>query len=104
MFTLTTADPDSRAARLIGRDYLSYSSISTYQTCPLRFYFRYVLELPETPVSSSLAFGGAVHAAIEFHHRQFANGRRGTQYRGAARCVLGGLVRAYGRRSSVRQR
>lgn len=76
MFTLTTPDPGSRAARLIGRDYLSYSSISTYQTCPLRFYFRYVLELPETPVSSSLAFGGAVHAAIEFHHRQFVNGRR----------------------------
>ena len=26
-----------------GRDYLSYSAISTYQQCPLKFMFKYVL-------------------------------------------------------------
>ena len=32
------------------RTHLSYSSISTFQTCPLRYHFRYVLGLQEAVV------------------------------------------------------
>lgn len=42
----------------------SYSRLSLYETCPLRFYFRYVLEKPE-PVTKPLAIGKAVHRGIE---------------------------------------
>lgn len=56
------------------RDYLSYSAITTYQGCPLRYYFRYVEGLPEKTVSSSLVFGAAVHRAVEHHFNELMAG------------------------------
>jgi putative RecB family exonuclease len=47
------------------RDHLSYSAVRTYQSCPLKYRFRYVDGLPEACTSSSLVFGSAIHAAIE---------------------------------------
>lgn len=54
--------------------YLSYSRISLYQQCPLRFYFRYVAGLPERTISSSLVFGSAVHRAVEHHYNSLLAG------------------------------
>lgn len=68
--------PGDMAVTLTGRDYLSYSAVSTYQTCSLRYYFRYVLGLPEPFVSASLVFGGAIHAAIEEHYRERMHGKK----------------------------
>lgn len=42
----------------------SYSRLLLYETCPRRFYFRYILKLVEK-VSKPLALGKAVHKAIE---------------------------------------
>lgn len=56
------------------RDYLSYSAITTYQGCPLRYYFRYIVGLPEKTVSSSLVFGSAVHRAAELHFNELMAG------------------------------
>ena len=57
------------------RDHLSYSAIATYQSCPARYAFRYVIGLPEETVSASLVFGGAIHEAVEHHLRQLSLGR-----------------------------
>lgn len=46
------------------RDHLSWSAITCYRTCPLKYYFRYVVRLPEEAVSHSLLFGGAIHRAL----------------------------------------
>lgn len=67
MNTSVAQDPNIVAAELTGRNYLSYSAISTYQQCPLRYYFKYVAGLPEETVSASLVFGGAIHAAVQHH-------------------------------------
>jgi putative RecB family exonuclease len=56
------------------RDYLSFSAISTYRSCPLRYYFRYVAGLPEEAVSASLVFGAAIHRAVEHHFRELLAG------------------------------
>lgn len=56
------------------RDYLSYSAITTYQGCPLRYYFRYVAAVPERTVSASLVFGSAVHRALEHHFNELLAG------------------------------
>ncbi|MBL9091609.1 MAG: PD-(D/E)XK nuclease family protein [Planctomycetaceae bacterium] len=56
------------------REYLSYSAITTYQSCPLRYYFRYVAGLPEKAVSSSLVFGSAIHRAVEHHFNELMAG------------------------------
>ena len=56
------------------RDYISFSAISTYQQCPLRYFFKYIEDLPEETVSSSLVLGGAVHSAVEFHFNELMAG------------------------------
>ncbi|MBI3866050.1 MAG: PD-(D/E)XK nuclease family protein [Planctomycetia bacterium] len=66
--------PGDVAVELTGRDYLSYSAVTTYQSCPLRYYFRYVLGLPEETVSSALVFGSAIHAALERFYRERMQG------------------------------
>lgn len=66
--------PNEIAERLTGRDYISWSAISTFQTCPLKWYFRYALGLPEETVSASLVFGGAIHQAVELHYRELLSG------------------------------
>ena len=66
---LTDQRPNSIAADLTGRDYISYSQLKLFQTCPLRWYFEYVEGLPPEVVGSSLVFGGAIHAAIEHFYR-----------------------------------
>jgi ATP-dependent helicase/DNAse subunit B len=56
------------------RDYLSFSAITTYRQCPLRYFFRYIAGLPEETASASLVFGGAIHRAIEHHFRELLAG------------------------------
>jgi len=56
------------------RDYISYSQISSYQQCPLKYYFKYIAGLPEETVSSSLVLGGAIHAAAEYHFNELMAG------------------------------
>jgi putative RecB family exonuclease len=76
MSVATLDQPNQVAERLMGRDHISYSAISTFQACPLRFYFRYVLDLPEEFVSASLVFGSAIHAALEFHFLELIEGKK----------------------------
>lgn len=62
------------AAKPPPRDYLSYSAISTYQACPLRYKFRYLDGVPETMVSAALVFGSSIHRAVEHHFRELLAG------------------------------
>lgn len=66
--------PNDIARELTGRDYISHSAISTYQRCPLKYYFSYVAGLAPEFVSSSLVFGGAIHSALEHHCRRVLEG------------------------------
>jgi putative RecB family exonuclease len=64
------ANPANDVARaLTGRDYISWSAISTFRSCPLKYWFRYVAGLPEESVSSALVFGTGIHTAIETVYR-----------------------------------
>lgn len=70
----TITEPAQRAAALARRDHLSFSALSTFQACPLKFAFRYVVGLSEEVVGASLAFGSAMHAAVQFHFEQLLAG------------------------------
>lgn len=51
-------------------DHLSYSQISSYLTCPLRYRFRYIDQLPPEFIAAPLAFGTAIHEAVgAFYHQ-----------------------------------
>jgi putative RecB family exonuclease len=66
VLTPTSTNPANEVAKkLTGRDYVSWSALSTYRTCPLKYRFRYVDGLPEESVSSALVFGTGIHTAIE---------------------------------------
>jgi len=70
-----STNPANETAReLTGRDYLSWSAISTFRTCPLKYRFRYIDGLPEESVSSALVFGTGIHSAIEQHFQALLAG------------------------------
>jgi putative RecB family exonuclease len=62
------------AQRITGRDYMSWSAISTFRTCPLKYKFRYVDGLPEESVSAALIFGTGIHSAVEQHFQAILSG------------------------------
>ncbi len=62
------------AKKLTGRDYVSWSAISTFRTCPLKYRFRYIDGLPEESVSSALVFGSGIHSSIESHYQAILSG------------------------------
>jgi hypothetical protein len=52
--TAVIPHPNEVALALTGRPYVSFSALNTFMTCPLRWYFRYVVGIPEETVSASL--------------------------------------------------
>ena len=62
------------AKRLTGRDYVSWSALSTFRQCPLKYRFRYIDGLPEESVSSALVFGTGIHSAVEQHYQAILSG------------------------------
>lgn len=47
--------------------YLSYSQIDVYQSCPLKYKYRYVLNVPSKP-HHALSFGISVHETLQHFH------------------------------------
>jgi DNA helicase-2/ATP-dependent DNA helicase PcrA len=63
----------ARPAALTDRQLtLSYGQISDYLDCPTRYRYAHVIRIP-TPASHQMAYGRALHAAVQaFHRRQLA--------------------------------
>ncbi|MFH1294969.1 MAG: ATP-dependent DNA helicase, partial [bacterium] len=55
-------------------DYVSYTQISAYQTCPLKYKYAYVLKLPVRP-SYALAFGSTIHDTLRDFHTEHQKDR-----------------------------
>jgi DNA helicase-2/ATP-dependent DNA helicase PcrA len=58
-------------------DYLSYSQIETFQTCPLHYKLKYIYKLP-TPPSASQSFGTAMHATLKNFYEAVSAGKKPT--------------------------
>lgn len=56
------------------RPHWSYSAISQYLRCPLQFYFKRILKLPELRLGSGLLLGSAVHHALACYHQTLKHG------------------------------
>ena len=72
--TKPTNPTNEVANKLTGRDYVSWSALSTFRTCPLKYRFRYIDGLPEESVSSALVFGTGIHTAVEQHFQAALSG------------------------------
>jgi len=56
-------------------NYLSYSQINTFQTCPLHYKLRYIFKVP-TPPSASQSFGTSMHAALKNFYTMVMSGQK----------------------------
>ena len=56
-------------------DYLSYSQIETFQTCPLHYKLKYILKVP-TPQSASQSFGTSIHASLKKFYEAVSLGEK----------------------------
>lgn len=56
-------------------DYISYSQIDTFRTCPLHYKMRYIVKLPEAP-SAALSFGMSVHDALKHFYTRVQQGEK----------------------------
>ena len=72
------------ADQLVGRpidllklniDFLSYSQIETFKTCPLHYKLKYIYKIP-TPLSASLSFGIAMHSALNNFYDLVSGGEK----------------------------
>lgn len=76
-YTPITINPANEIALpRTGRDYVSWSALSTYRNCPLKYRFRYVDRLPEEFVSAALVFGTGIHTAVEQHFQMMLAGEK----------------------------
>lgn len=56
-------------------DYLSYSQIETFRTCPLHYKLKYIYGVP-TPQSPSQSFGTSIHAALKKFYEAVKSGEK----------------------------
>jgi len=72
MVRLTSPVADRQKAG--SRDYISFSAVNTFQSCSLRYYFRYIRGLPEKTIAASLVLGSAIHSCLQYHYEQMLVG------------------------------
>src|SRR5437016_4426641 len=75
--SLTRPQLNGRPEQVRTRDFISFTALSTFQACPLRYYFKYVRGLPAETISASLVFGSAMHRAVQFHFEELLTGSDG---------------------------
>lgn len=56
-------------------EYLSYSQMEAFKTCPLHYKARYILKLP-VPSTAAQSFGTSVHAALNDYYLQVLKGEK----------------------------
>ena len=56
-------------------DYLSYSQIETFRTCPLHYKLRYIYKIP-TPPSAAQSFGTSIHETLKEFYQLVKSGTK----------------------------
>lgn len=56
-------------------DFLSYSQIETFRTCPLHYKLRYIFKVP-TPPSAPLSFGSSIHDTLKDFYLEVKGGKK----------------------------
>ena len=64
--------------KLLDINYLSYSQIETFKTCPMHYKLRYIYKIP-TPTSASISFGISIHSTFNEFYRKVKDGAKPTE-------------------------
>ncbi len=70
-------EPDKKPIRQ-NINYLSYSQLDTFATCPLQYKYRYILRIP-VPPSAALTFGDTMHKTIRAFYELVMEGKHPTK-------------------------
>ena len=65
---------EARSPPVVRDVHFSYSAMSLYLMCPLRYMFRYLEGLPEDTISASLVCGSGIHSALQLHFTELLCG------------------------------
>jgi DNA helicase-2/ATP-dependent DNA helicase PcrA len=72
-------EAEAKLSRLIGGrlqlDFVSYSQLDLFQTCPLKYKYRYILQVPVRP-HHALTFGQSIHNTLRDFHRFQQQGQK----------------------------
>lgn len=63
---------DEKISKVTPINYLSYSMIQTFNTCPLHYKLKYMLKIP-TPQTAAQSFGTSVHAVLRDFYASYIN-------------------------------
>lgn len=76
LFGLESGFRNPKLAKIEGfaPDFVSYSQLRAYKTCPLQYKYRYVLSIP-TPPNHALSFGSTVHDTLRDFHTALMFGK-----------------------------
>jgi len=72
------AQPPSRPADKLPINYLSYSQIDIFNTCPRQYRYRYLQRIP-VPPSAAQSFGDAIHKALLSFYKVAKEGKNPTK-------------------------
>ncbi|MBI3379507.1 ATP-dependent helicase [Candidatus Gottesmanbacteria bacterium] len=61
-------------------EYLSYSQIDTFMTCPLQYKYRYILKIP-VPQNAAGSFGTSIHATLQKFYEERKEGKHPTKHK-----------------------
>ncbi len=67
--------PEQSEKKKPALNYLSYSRINTFMTCPLRYKYSYVLNIPVSK-NAALVFGETIHTTLQKFYLQFIKNRQ----------------------------
>jgi DNA helicase-2/ATP-dependent DNA helicase PcrA len=87
-------------------NYLSYSQIQTFLTCPLQYKYRYVMRIPVLPNAAG-SFGTSIHTALQQFYQKAQKGAKPTKndllaFLSANWLPIGYTSRAYEQKMKIR--
>ncbi|MBI5122747.1 ATP-dependent helicase [Candidatus Roizmanbacteria bacterium] len=67
--------PKEETPSIYNPTYISYSQLQTFQTCPLHYKLRYIMNVPTAP-APALSYGISVHSTLRDFTQQIKNGEK----------------------------
>lgn len=74
---VSPAEVSTKVGEALHIDYLSFSQIETFKTCPLHYKLKYIYKVP-TPPSASQSFGTSMHATLKNFFEEVGSGTKPT--------------------------
>jgi len=73
-----SAQEEVKGKSLLHIDFLTYSQIETFETCPLHYKLEYIVKIPKPP-SASRSFGSSIHETLKEFYQRVKRGEKASE-------------------------